>query len=291
MLANGHRLPVGGASMIGLCVETGEARVQLDVGSAAVRFDNPLLPETRSELALPLRARSTVIGAMTVQSEREAEFDEVSVATLQAMADQVALAIENARLLSESTAALEAAQRMAGQAMEQAWGDLLHTRGDWGYCYRNGRVVSASGDWSPEMVQAVESGQVVQSVPELRSENGDIEDGVLAIPLKVRDRTVGAIGFRKRESAQVWTAREIQVLQLLVGQMGDALVGAQLYETAQSNAAREQLVGELATRMRQTLDVESVLRTAVQDVRELLGVPEAIVRLASPSTLQRGNGD
>jgi GAF domain-containing protein len=73
------------------------------------------------------------------------------------------------------------------------------------------------------------------------------------------------------------------VLELLVEQLGDALVGAQLYEAAQDNAAREQLVGELATRMRQTLDVESVLRTAVQEVREALDLPEVVVRLRPAS--------
>ncbi len=101
MLARGHQLEVGGDSMIGWCTAHGQARIALDVGDEAVRFDNPLLPETRSEMALPLVSRGQVIGALTVQSAAPQAFSEEDVAVLQTMADQVANAIENARLLQE----------------------------------------------------------------------------------------------------------------------------------------------------------------------------------------------
>lgn len=101
MLEAGHRLEVGGQSMIGWCVANGQARIALDVGQEAIRFDNPFLPETRSELALPLISRGRVIGAMTIQSIRPAAFDQDDVTVLQTMADQLANAIENARLFQE----------------------------------------------------------------------------------------------------------------------------------------------------------------------------------------------
>jgi len=101
MLARGHQLVVGGDSMIGWCVAHGQARIALDVGDEAVRFDNPLLPETRSEMALPLVSRGRAIGALTVQSAAPQAFSEEDTAVLQTMADQVANAIENAHLLQE----------------------------------------------------------------------------------------------------------------------------------------------------------------------------------------------
>jgi len=107
--------------------------------------------------------------------------------------------------------------------------------------------------------------------------------GTLAMPLRVRDRVVGVLGFRKAEETASWTRRETQVLELLVAQLGDALVGAQLYEAAQSDAAGQQIAGELSSRMRQTLDVEAVLRTAVSEVREALGLSEVVVRLRTPA--------
>jgi len=101
MVEQGHRLEIGGRSMIGWCIAHRQARIALDVGAEAVRFDNPLLPETRSELALPLVSRGQAIGALTIQSAQEAAFSAEDVAVFQTMADQVATAIANARLFQE----------------------------------------------------------------------------------------------------------------------------------------------------------------------------------------------
>jgi nitrate/nitrite-specific signal transduction histidine kinase len=123
MLAQGHRLPVSESSMIGRCIVLNQPVLAQDVGEGAVRFDNPLLPDTRSELALPVRSRGRLLGAMTVQSTAPAAFDEANIDALQTMADQIAVAIDNARLLAEARNAvrdLEATQR---QYIERAWAD------------------------------------------------------------------------------------------------------------------------------------------------------------------------
>ena len=104
MLGAGHRLQVGSSSMIGWCVANAQARIALDVGEEAVRFENPLLPHTRSEMALPLISRGRVVGAATIQSDRPAAFTQEDVTVLQTMADQVANAIENARLFQQAQA-------------------------------------------------------------------------------------------------------------------------------------------------------------------------------------------
>jgi PAS domain S-box-containing protein len=101
MLAVQHSLPIGNSSMVGWCVANNQARIALDVGKDAVRFKNVLLPLTRSELALPLRSRGRVIGAMTIQSQLEAAFSESDITALQTMTDQVANAIETARLFDD----------------------------------------------------------------------------------------------------------------------------------------------------------------------------------------------
>ncbi len=98
MLEAGHRLAIGGESMIGWSMANAQARIALDVGKEAVRFDNPCLPDTRSEMALPLISRGQCIGALTVHSTEEAAFSEGDIAVLQTMADHLAIAIENARL-------------------------------------------------------------------------------------------------------------------------------------------------------------------------------------------------
>jgi GAF domain-containing protein len=102
MLKAHHRFRVGGESPVGWCTANAQARITLDVGEEAVRFDNPLLPETRSEMALPLTSRGQVIGALTVQSTEAEAFSGEDMAVLQTMADQIANAIENARLFEET---------------------------------------------------------------------------------------------------------------------------------------------------------------------------------------------
>jgi PAS domain S-box-containing protein len=101
MIEMGHRLKLEDSSMIGWCITHRQARIALDVGEDAVRFANPHLPLTRSEIALPLIAHSDVIGAMTIQSEMPSAFSAVDITALQAMADLVANALENARLFTE----------------------------------------------------------------------------------------------------------------------------------------------------------------------------------------------
>jgi PAS domain S-box-containing protein len=101
LLQAGHRLKVEHSSMIGWCIQNRQARVALEVGKDAVRFKNPYLPLTRSEIALPLIAHGEPIGAMSIQSTIPGAFSRVDIAALQSMADQMANTIENARLFTE----------------------------------------------------------------------------------------------------------------------------------------------------------------------------------------------
>lgn len=112
MVAQGHRLQVGGASMIGQCLATMEPRIAMDVGKEAVRFDNPWLPDTRTELALPLVSRGRALGALSIQSTRPAAFSAQDVVVLQTMADQLAIAIDNAHLLEQAQSRAEREQRV-----------------------------------------------------------------------------------------------------------------------------------------------------------------------------------
>ncbi|NJN97690.1 MAG: GAF domain-containing protein [Anaerolineales bacterium] len=113
MIENHHKLEVGGRSMIGACTALNEARIALDVGKEAVWFNNPFLPDTRSEMALPLAIGGAVIGALTVQSTAEAAFSAEDVSSLQAMADQLAVAINNARLHQQNVQLFQQAARRA----------------------------------------------------------------------------------------------------------------------------------------------------------------------------------
>ncbi|MBN1934860.1 MAG: GAF domain-containing protein [Anaerolineae bacterium] len=270
MLARNHRLRVGGESMIGRCMLSGEADIQLDVGEAAVRFNNPDLPETRSELALPLRAGDQVIGAMTVQSEKEAFFSQEDVSVMQTVADQIANAVRNARLFQQVQDSLEAERRAYGELTRGAWRQLLLASSGLSFLSDRKKTQPVANPWRPEMRDALRTGEMTPGAAR----------NTLAIPIKVRDQVIGVIDGRKPDGTQ-WTPEEIDLLQAMTDQLNVALEGAQLYEDSQRRAAREQAIGQVATRMRESLELERVLQTAAAEMREALGLDRVVVRLAA----------
>ncbi|MCB0165521.1 MAG: GAF domain-containing protein, partial [Anaerolineae bacterium] len=131
MVEQGHKLEIGGNSMVGAAIRDGEARISLDVDIEKVWYPNPLLPRTRSEMALPLFTKSRVIGALTVQSEAESAFSEEDISSLQMMADQLAVAINNARLLHDLEAAnKEIVRTKTFETIATATGETIHWVGN-----------------------------------------------------------------------------------------------------------------------------------------------------------------
>lgn len=273
MLARGHRIAVG-EGMIGWSVANAQARVASQAEADAVRLNTRELPDTRSEAAIPLRTRGRVIGALTVQSTRANAFDMDAMTALQTMADQVAVALENARLFAESEAALERARQAYGELSSQAWSRMLASGEDVGYRFERQAVSRIVGGWQPEMLQAMHSSQTVVDA------SGD--EAVLSIPLKVRDQVVGVVDVRKPVRDGAWTDTENELVEALAEQLGLALESARLYEDTRQRAARERLIGDVSGRIRETLDMETMLRTATSEIRQALGLEDLIVRLALP---------
>jgi GAF domain-containing protein/HAMP domain-containing protein len=284
MLARGHRIKVG-EGMIGRSVAHAQALISEEVGEEAVRLAAAELPDTRSEVALPLRSRGQVLGALTVQSDQPSAFDEQTVAVLQTMVDQVAVAVDNAHLFAESEAALEAARRAYGELSWQAWGDMLRTRPGWGYRYARQSVTPAEGELWPEMLQAEQTGQIVQSSQ--LTEGGSSDGSTLAIPLQVRGQVVGVLGFRKGEDSAVWPASEVALLETLAEQLGQALESARLYQDTQRREVRERTVGRIAGRVRETLDIDMVLQAAVREISAALDVTDVEVRVSGGMKAKR----
>ncbi len=164
MMAEEHKLRVGGLSMVGAATGRNKALIALDVGDEPVHFKNPHLPLTRSEMALPLAVGDRVIGALTVQSVAEAAFSEDDITALQAMADQLAVAIHNARLYTENSRLLAQATRRARLLMAAAdvgkgvtsildLDKLLHRMVDiicdaYGFYYAGVFLLDPTGTWA-----------------------------------------------------------------------------------------------------------------------------------------------
>jgi GAF domain-containing protein len=281
MLERGHKLAVGEVGIVGYVTGTGKPRIALDVGKDAVFFDNPDLPATRSEMALPLRVRGEVIGALDVQSTEPGAFSDDDVAALQTVADQLAVAIENARLFEQTQASLREVEALYGDYSKEAWGALTRAGRVHGYTYDRVSVSPVAADRPAEVQQALREGHVVAVG------GGDGRDeATLAIPISVRGKVIGVLDICKSGEAGGWTPEEMALVERVSDQLGLALESARLYQDTQRRAAREQLTGEVTARMRETLDVETVLQTAVREMRERLNLAEAEVRMGTPAPVK-----
>jgi GAF domain-containing protein len=216
-----------------------------------------------------------VLGALTVQSTQPGVFNPDAVAALQTMADQVAVALDNAHLFAQSQAALEAVNRASAQLSRQAWADLLKTRG-LGYRSTKYGVTDAGDVWRPEMERALKETRTVQA-------NASADGPVLplAVPIKVRGQTIGVVDTHKSSEAGDWTSEEVTLLETLVEQLGVALEGARLYQDTRQRAARERMIGEITSHMRESLDMETILRTTADEIYQALGLEEVAIRLVS----------
>lgn len=250
MLQDGHRLAVGGTSMIGWCIANRKLRLALDVGDDPVRFSNPYLPHTRTELAIPLIVHDEVIGAMTIQSERSQAFDEDDIRILQGIADTLASALNNARLFRTTQETLSELQAIHAQFLSQAWSDL------------------------PESgIQVLQSEET--TTPSRESET---TGRLLRLPLQVRDAVVGEVVL---ERDTPWSEEEQALAQALLYQAGVALENAGLLTESLRRAAQEQLLGQISAHVGATLDMDQMLRTIVRELQEALGLQEAEIRLSS----------
>jgi GAF domain-containing protein len=241
-----HRLAIGANSMVGSAITSREARIALDVGEESIRFDNPLLPETRSEIALPLIVGGHVIGALDVQSKAASAFSSRDVEVLQNMANQVAVAIENARLFQASQALLEEMRATNQRYLLSSWSELTR-----------------------------ESGKIeVETKTSIPVE----EDGIhtAEVPLTIRDQILGEVLV---QSDKEWTLEQKRLLEAVATQAAFALENARLLSESQQTALRERIAAGITERIWSSQSVDGILQTAVRELGRALEASEATIEL------------
>ena len=280
MLSRGHKLQIGQQGIVGYVTSKREARVVLNVGEDTAFFNNPDLPDTQSEMALPLQVGGALLGALDVQSVQPNAFTDQDIETLQVLADQVAIAINSAQLLQRTQALLESERRGFGEITQRSWQEQIQSMENVGFIReRSGLhpITSASGPMEQSLLQ---SGQIVV----------DHNDShILYVPVSVRGQVIGILKLVHDQTVGGWMDDEIEVMKSLAEQLGVALESARAYQQTQISARRDRILSEISARVRETLDVHTILRTATQEVRQVFDLPKVVIRLGTPPE-NGGNG-
>lgn len=274
MLARNHRLKLG-SGVVGYAAQTGQPRIALDVGADAVFFDNPDLSSTRSEVALPMKSRGETIGVLDMQSTVAGRVSNEDLRVLTALANQVAIALENARLLTESRAALKQVQEVYDEFTRAEWSRTASKAEQAGFRYKTGRIEMIEKSLnSPEVVSAVETGAVVTN-----QTNGSKEKRpTVAVPVKLRGEVIGILQIESNDSARPWQTDEISLVEAVAERAALAMENARLFQDARKRASKERLISEATTKISGALSIENILQTTAQELERVLGGSEVLIK-------------
>jgi GAF domain-containing protein len=275
LVAQQHKLGVGSEGIVGYVTDTGKHRIALDIGEDAFFFNNPELPDTRSELASPLRVGDKIIGALDVQSVEQAAFEDEDVAVLTSLADQIAIAIENARLFQQSRAALEEARRVQQRYVQQQWLEYTRQQTTLAYEYTTlsgvNPVDAAPG---PEIRGAWRDGRLILLDSDGRLENtangkdGNPSRATLAVPVQVHGEPIGLLELQESDGEHVWTDDEIALVQAVADQLGQTLESARLFEQMQASLAETQTLFQTSRSLAAAQEIEDVWQAITDAARQ-----------------------
>lgn len=277
MLARGHKLRVAEQGIVGYVAARGEARIALNVGEDAAWASAPELPETRSEMALPLKVREQVIGVLDVQSTEPQAFIQEDIEVLQTMADQLALAIQSARLFEENRRTVERLETLYREQMGEIWRSRVGTRT---YIYDGLNVARALEEETP----APADGRHV------------VAPHQLVIPIFLREHVIGSITMERDPIQLPWSDEEVALVEEIGVQAGLALDNAQLLADSRQRATYQQQLSDVSRVFSGAVNMEAMLQAAVRELGRLPGVAEVAVHIAPPQAVaddaeQAANGE
>lgn len=283
MLDQNYKLKIGQEGLTGNVVRTGRAYIAQDVGKDAVRFQNPFLPQTHSEIALPLRSRNITIGILDIQTDIESAFEERSTNILQLLADQLAAAIENAQLTQQvegTFTELNTAYRLQTQSV---WQSTLNNRENSAYEYNGMQMQSVPQNLPIDLLKQLEAGKAIVT----QTNASDVKKTLL-VPITVRNQVIGVIGLEQEDPNRTWTEEEMAVAEAAANRAGLTLENARLLEESQRRAIKERTIFEATARIGSALNVENILEATAEELEKILSGSEVILQFQSDSDQKSG---
>jgi len=240
---NHHRLEVAGKSMVGTAIREKSARIAQIASQEKQRFENPLLPYTRSEIALPLLVGDRILGALDVQSSKESDFGTELIETMQNMAGQVAFALENARLYQEAQRVIKEMRTVQQQYLQEGWS---------GYSAQHDEMEYSVGDEIPENSSQME------------------------VPISLRDQLLGQIMLEGKDE---WTQEQRSLVDAVATQAAIALENARLVSESRQVAVRERMLAEINSRIWSSATIDGVLQTVAKELGRRMNASQVTVEL------------
>lgn len=274
LLERGHRLPVGSTSVIGQVTATGQPIIARDTDHDSLHRHNELLPDTRSEMALPLAVGDRVIGALDLQSVKPDAFDVETIPTLQALADQFALAIQNARLFQQAEENLRELRDLSIETTRRSWADFLSEASESEIRQSFGTETKALAERRSQIAERVLSaGSVIIST------GADGNPTFLAVPVVVRNEVVGVLGVEP-DSPREWTQADMSLMEGIAQRTALAVENARLYIEAQRAARREHMVSTIVERLQRAPSLSLLLESATRELAEALGTDNVYAEIS-----------
>lgn len=289
MLTRQHKLRVGQIGIVGYVTGNGKPRIATDVGQDASFFNNPDLPLTRSEMALPLVGGDQVIGALDVQSIESNAFSQEDIELFATLADQIAIAILNSRSFEETQRALEESRLLHQQYLHQEWTREAKEKLHYTYEYTTRGVIARDRLITPEISSVFQTGQAI-----IQNASHQNEAAVMDIPITLRGETIGIIHLQDQSvEEREWVQEEIETVQSIADQVAQALENVRLFEQTVRRAERERKVLEITSKIRATTDPQSMLQIAVEELQRALHASKTQVilnRVSETSESEKSNG-
>lgn len=254
MLNRGHQLKIGAQGIVGYATGMKKPRIALSVGDDAVFFNNPDLPDTQSEMALPLFEGETVLGALDVQSRESTAFSNEDLETLTTLAELVSIAIQNAKLYEQMGRSLAEAESASRQFFRENWKNLAEESNIMGYRY-------TAGGASPMM--ASENAEVDTETSTNRKH--------IQVPINIRGEEIGELSVTIPKDDSI-KADQMDMIRAVADRVAVIAENARLFGETTRRAERERLVSDITTKIRGTNDPQEMIQTAIHELRQALKV-------------------
>ena len=273
MMTRQHRLAVGSASIIGWVTANRLPRIAHDVEADPYHFKNPLLPETRSELAVPLLVGQRLLGTLDVQSTEANIFSEDDVRALEAIASELSVTIDSTRIQQSLQNRLERLEAGSRKQLQDAWQQIgrqtivptihLDTSGE--------RI-------APQEERFVLTEQAYQEAQTVVSENG-LE---LAVPVNVRGESIATITARRPAGTEPWNEEEIALVEAIASQAALALESARQRVEEDRRLLELEVINRVSQAVSQMLRLDSVYRIVQRQLAQIMGDVEIAVAIYNP---------